>query len=98
MSAGVLIGRETELAWIEAAVSDWRRGRGSLVLLAGEAGVGKTRFAEEVAESSNALFLRGAGGPDTLAYGPITAVFRDFMRAVPGGLSVDGPLRSHLAL
>jgi DNA-binding CsgD family transcriptional regulator len=98
MSRGVLIERDSERAWLEAALAEALEGRGSLVLLAGEAGVGKTRFAEEVVESADVQFLRGASGPGALAYGPVTAALRGYMRVVPGGLSGCGPLRSHLAL
>ena len=98
MSRGVLIERESERAWLEAALVEALQGRGSLVLLAGEAGVGKTRFAEAVVESADAHFLRGISSPGALAYGPVTAALRGFMRAVPGGLSGCGPLRPHLAL
>jgi hypothetical protein len=83
---------------LEAVLMESLEGRGSLVLLAGEAGVGKTRFAEEVVESADARFLRGASGPGAPAYGPVTAALRGYMRAVPGGLSACAPLRSHLAL
>src|SRR3954454_20490143 len=98
MTRGVLIERESEREWLEAVLMESLEGRGSLVLLAGEAGVGKTRFAEEVVESADARFLRGTSGPGAPAYGPVTAALRGYMRAVPGGLSGCGPLRSHLAL
>jgi predicted ATPase len=98
MTHGRLIGRESEQAALEAVLVESLEGRGSLMLLAGEAGVGKTRFAEEVAEPADAHFLRGASAPGGLAYAPVTSALRGFMRAVPGGLSGCGPLRSHLAL
>jgi DNA-binding NarL/FixJ family response regulator len=98
MTRGVLIERESEREWLEAVLMESLEGPGSLVLLAGEAGVGKTRFAEEVVESADARFLRGTSGPGAPAYGPVTAALRGYMRAVPGGLSGCGPLRSHLAL
>src|SRR6185295_9570702 len=37
MRGGALIGRETELAWLEEAVGEALAGRGALVLLAGAA-------------------------------------------------------------
>ena len=43
------VGRERELATLTARLSDARAGRGRLVLLVGEPGIGKTRMAEEVA-------------------------------------------------
>lgn len=45
----VFVGRERELALLGAALDESRAGRGSLVLLAGEAGIGKTRVADELA-------------------------------------------------
>jgi tetratricopeptide (TPR) repeat protein len=98
MSHGALIERDSERAWLQAVLAEALEGHGSVVLLAGEAGVGKTRFAEDVVESADVQLLRGASGPGALAYGPVTAALRGYMRAVPGGLSRCGPLRSHLAL
>ncbi|MDD1756549.1 MAG: AAA family ATPase [Methanomassiliicoccales archaeon] len=44
-----LIGRDSELEQLMASLSDALSGTGGLVILAGEAGVGKTRLAEEFA-------------------------------------------------
>src|SRR5215218_1484626 len=98
MSHSPLIERESERAWLESALSEAREGRGSLVLLTGEAGTGKTRFAEEVVAAADVQFLRGAAGPGAVAYEPVVAALRSFLRAVPGGLARCGPLRPHLAL
>jgi predicted ATPase len=96
---GALVGREAERARLAAAVERARRGAGALLLLSGEAGVGKTRLAEEVAAASPALVLRGAASSNAVApYGPVVAALRDYLRARPGGLDDCGPLRGHLAL
>src|SRR5688500_14851843 len=45
----VFVGREAELAALDQALAEAAVGRGQLVVLSGEAGIGKTRMAEEVA-------------------------------------------------
>ena len=54
-----LVGRRVERERLEGALHRAQRGQGSLVLLAGEAGVGKTRLAEEMTGASSALVLWG---------------------------------------
>jgi tetratricopeptide (TPR) repeat protein len=49
------VGRETELGVIRAVIDRAIRGRGSLVILGGGAGVGKTRLAMEMAEYAYSL-------------------------------------------
>src|SRR5215212_8426602 len=98
MARSVLIGRESETEWLDAALADALGGRGSLVLVTGEAGVGKTRFVEDAVESADAHFLRGSPRLGAIAYEPVTSALRAFIRTVPGGLADCGPLRSHLAL
>jgi class 3 adenylate cyclase len=44
-----LVGRKREHAELRAALDDAMRGRGRLVMLAGEPGIGKTRLADELA-------------------------------------------------
>lgn len=43
------VGRQTELSGLTAALADAIAGQGGLALVAGEPGIGKTRFAEELA-------------------------------------------------
>ena len=58
----IFVGRGRELAQLMAGVEDLRRGRGSLFLLRGEPGIGKTWLAEEAAARAaerGALVLSG---------------------------------------
>jgi tetratricopeptide (TPR) repeat protein len=52
------VGRERERADLRRAVEDARVGHGSFVLVAGEAGVGKTRLLQEVDAEADARGLR----------------------------------------
>ena len=45
-SSGTFVGRQRELAELNAALEDAISSRGRLVMLAGEPGIGKTRTAE----------------------------------------------------
>jgi len=58
--AAALLGRDAQLAELGQAVERARRGTGTLLLLSGEAGVGKTRLADEAGAASGVLVLRGA--------------------------------------
>jgi DNA-binding CsgD family transcriptional regulator len=91
-----LVGREAESERLLQAVERARGGAGSLLLLSGEAGVGKTRLTEEV---GGAAVLRGAAGPSARTpYGPVVALLRAYLRARPDGLDGDSPLKPHLAM
>jgi class 3 adenylate cyclase/tetratricopeptide (TPR) repeat protein len=59
------VGRERERADLRRAVEDARVGHGSLVLVTGEAGVGKTRLVQEVDAEADAHGLRVLVGHST---------------------------------
>ena len=48
------VGRHPEMVQLGAALDDALAGRGRLVLLAGEPGIGKTRTAQEIAQQAHA--------------------------------------------
>lgn len=62
LSSPVLIGRQVELASLHALLDQARQGQGQVVLLSGEAGIGKSRLAAEVkaqAQAQGFLSLQG---------------------------------------
>lgn len=83
-----LIGRETELSRLVPAAEDLLAGRGRMVLLVGETGVGKTRLAEELlmlVTAAGGLALTGHAGPASvgLAYAPVVTALGPLLRAAP---------------
>jgi DNA-binding CsgD family transcriptional regulator len=94
-----LLGREREQAELGQALDAVRTSSGGIILLAGEAGVGKTRLLETCVARSGLLALNGeAGEPITPPYGPIVAAIRSALRAAPDALDRCQPLTPHLAL
>jgi DNA-binding CsgD family transcriptional regulator len=94
-----LVGREAERERLLRAVGRAGEGHGSIVLLAGEAGVGKSRLAAEIAAACPPPVLRGAAADGaSTPYGPVVAALRSHLRADPNGLDECGSLRPHLAL
>jgi DNA-binding NarL/FixJ family response regulator len=91
-----IIGREREQAQLQAWAAEALAGRGSLVLLAGEAGVGKTTLA---LAGSGIYVSEGVGVQGgTSAFGPVVEVLRAHLRSEGAGPLVEGPLAAHLAL
>jgi len=73
-----LVGRQPEWAALERAWQSASSGRPQLLLIRGEAGIGKTRLAEELIESLRTqgvrvLTTRCYAGDGRLAYAPIAA-------------------------
>ena len=99
MTDTILIGRERELAELEGALATARTGGGGVLLVAGEAGVGKTRLAAHALAASGLRVLTGAAVElATPPYGPVVAAFRSYLRAEPRELRDCGPLSEYLAL
>ncbi len=93
-----LVGRTAELARLGEASERAREGTGSLLLLCGEAGVGKSRLTAEAAGDWD-LALRGAATDGSATpYGPIVDALRSHLRRDPEALAGCGPLLPHLAL
>ena len=62
MTGPVLIGRAAEVARLDALVTDLLDGHGGLVLIDGEAGVGKTRLVAEAVARAHACGVTAATG------------------------------------
>jgi tetratricopeptide (TPR) repeat protein len=76
---GPLAGRRRELALLEAALADVARKRSCrLVLITGEAGVGKSRLTTEFARRNNCWLLRGRclSYGEGIAYWPFAEIVR----------------------
>ncbi len=104
VSSPVFVGRRSELGQASTALEGAVGGRSGLLLVAGEAGVGKTRFMEEVvqrAHDAGAMVLAGACvelGGSGVPFAPLT----EALRTLAAGRSSDelsgllGPARAEL--
>jgi DNA-binding SARP family transcriptional activator len=84
-ASSTFVGRERELAELSAAVDAALAGRGSVVLVGGEPGIGKSRLAEEAAAAAGSRDVRvltgrcwEAGGAP--AYWPWVQALRPYVR------------------
>jgi DNA-binding CsgD family transcriptional regulator len=101
----LFIGREAELATLTAALETAIAGTPTVVLLGGEAGVGKTRLVEEAAERARAAGARVLAGScielggEGLPFGALAHAFRTLMRDTSAEEldALLGPARSEFA-
>ncbi len=90
-----LVGRAREQALLREGLAAALAGRGGLVLIGGEAGIGKTALAEALGEEAAARGATLAVGrcydlTDTPPYGPWVELFARFPAAPTAGLLGDG--------
>jgi DNA-binding SARP family transcriptional activator len=80
-----LVGRDHEMHELEEAFARAGAGRGSVVLISGEPGIGKSRLMQEFAgrARSHAFVLAGASSQDThtIPYHPIAEALRPALKA-----------------
>jgi predicted ATPase len=99
MADDEFIGRERECAQLASPIAEALAGRGSLILVAGEAGVGKTTLARRALTGSGLAELEGFATPGgASAFAPLVEVLRAHLRSTGGGPLIEGPLADHLAL
>jgi DNA-binding NarL/FixJ family response regulator len=98
-----MFGRESESARLAQTFAGLHEGRGGLVVISGEAGIGKTRLINEALDTAGdeVRVLRadclalGSGIP----YLPFAELLRDLVRQLPAGrlAHILGPARNDLA-
>jgi DNA-binding CsgD family transcriptional regulator/tetratricopeptide (TPR) repeat protein len=102
ISSPRLVGRTDELAALEALLHRAASGSGGAVLVAGEAGIGKSRLIAELetrARGAGALALAGECvelAEGELAFAPIVAALRPAFEGVDSVSWLQPPLRSAL--
>ena len=103
-AVGGLVGREDQLRVIDQALAEAAAGRGRVVLVAGEPGIGKTRLAEEAARRARGSGVTVAWGRSDQDAGappfwPWTQVLRELLSDGTGRppAAVLGPHAAELA-
>jgi len=85
-----LVGRESDLAILNAAMERARAGRRQFVFVAGEAGIGKTRltseFARSVASTGAAVLLGRCDAEALIPYQPFVEALDWYVRSCPSAL------------
>ncbi len=98
----LFVGRDAEYTQLQGW---WRRAKGGerqVVVVAGEAGVGKTRLVAELAghvQTAGGTVLYGRNDSDLVApYQPFTEAIREFVAQLPPSLAISrlGPSARHL--
>ena len=85
LAGGVFVGRQREMGELKAAREDALSGRGRMVTLVGEPGIGKTRTAQELVtyaglRQAQVLWGRGYEGQGVPPYWPWVQAIRSYVR------------------
>jgi predicted ATPase len=100
VSSPVLIGRQLELTILHTLIAQARQGQGQVILLSGEAGIGKSRLAAEVktqAHGQGFLVLQGSCFPtDRSAPYHKTWEHRPLLKELPLPRSVQGAVQQRI--
>jgi predicted ATPase/DNA-binding CsgD family transcriptional regulator len=88
----VLIDRNHELDILRTLIDQTKAGRGQVVLLSGEAGIGKSRLVTEIKEHGalhDFLLLQGSCFPTdhSIPYAPVLDLLRSFLMVYPSAFS-----------
>lgn len=89
-------GRQRAHAVVEEAIGRLAEGLGGLLLVAGDAGAGKTTLIEDALSSTQARVLRGNALGSGEPYAPLTAALRAQLRSEPQGAADLGPVAAGL--
>ncbi len=89
LAASLFVGRQRELTILNTALEQARRGAGSVILLSGESGVGKSRLLDEVRSCALVRGVRVLRGQSVNTAGSSYDMFVDVLRA----LVLDTPLQ-----
>jgi serine/threonine protein kinase len=82
LQAAILVGRERELARLESALRAAAQGQGSLILLGGESGVGKSRLIDELRTVALVRGIRALRGQAISSGGTAYQIFQESLRAL----------------
>jgi DNA-binding CsgD family transcriptional regulator/tetratricopeptide (TPR) repeat protein len=85
----VVVGRREELDLLQAALDEAQQGRGCLVLIRGEAGVGKSRLTLQLEAAARSAGMRVLRGRAVVSGSPVP--FRPFAEALLGATRSAGP-------
>ena len=91
-AAGKLVGRQAEVSTAQALLDRAAQGQGSVLAIQGEAGMGKTRLTQEIAQQAQSQGLRVVAGACLSYGGDIPYLpWTDVLRALLGATGTERP-------
>ena len=88
-------GREDQKAKLSLFLKETEAGRGQILLISGEAGIGKTSLVEScIQDSCLAVYAGRSTEYGTPPFGPVVAILREFIQKSESKELTEGPLNT----